>query len=257
MRTLCEHPAWDNGHRLVRTADGVSLASAGADGIELSIPGPAIDIYDPTELSGSIPAQLRQGLQSRGPLARLRTPDLWEAIATAIIRQVIRADQARLMYQRFTTAHGETTEVGQVFPSPEVVLALTDAVYAGLGMAFKRDPLRAAAQALLDHGEKWKQLDPLDIVDELQSVPRIGPWTAGAAVADYTGDFSHYPYGDMAVRKYARQTFPELELPDQEAAFAARWSSFTASSSELSVLTALTLALGDDRAQPPEQDEPS
>lgn len=257
MRTLCEHPAWNNGHRLVRTANGVSLASASTAGIELSMPGPVIDVYQPAKLSALVPELLRRYLADRGPVARLRTPDLWEAIATAIIRQVIRADQARLMYQRFTDAHGRRAESGRIFPAPEVVLALADEVFAELGMAFKRDPLRAAAQAVLDHGEKWEQLRPIDLVDELQSVPRIGPWTAGTAVADFTGDFSLYPYGDMAVRKYARQTFPDLDLPDREGPFATRWASYCATPFELSVLTALTLALGDDRAQSLDQNAPS
>lgn len=193
MRTLCEHPAWNNGRRLVRTANGVSLASASAAGIELSKPGPVIDIYEPAELSDRVPELLRRRLEYRGRVARMRTPDLWEAIATAIIRQVIRADQARLMYQRFTSAYGEIAEVGRVFPAPELVLALDDEVFTELGMAFKRDPLRAAAQAVLDHGEEWEQLPPADLVTELQAVPRIGPWTAGAATADLTGDFSLYP----------------------------------------------------------------
>lgn len=164
---------------------------------------------------GVADTDLRPGaLKARGPVARLRTLNLWEAVATAIIRQVIRADQARLMYQRFTGTYGEPAGAGQVFPAPEVVLALTDEAFTELGMAFKRDPLRAAAQAMLDHGEKWEQVPPADLVAELQAVPRIGPWTAGATVADFTGDFSLYPYGDMAVRKYARQTFPDLDLPD-------------------------------------------
>lgn len=257
MRTLCEHPAWNDGCRLVCTPNGASVAKADTDGIALSRPGPVIDVYDPAELSAAAPARLRRGLEPCGPVARLRTPDLWEAVATAIIRQVIRADQARLMYQRFTGTYGKPVEDGRIFPPTEVVLSLGDGAFAELGMAFKRDPLRAAAQAVLDCGEKWAQSSPLELVDELQSIPRIGPWTAGAAVADATGDFSIYPYGDMAVRKYARQAFPDLELPDQEAAFAARWSSYSATPSELSVLTALTLALGGDRAQPLDQNEPS
>lgn len=257
MRTLCEHPAWNDGHRLVRTPVGAVAATSTEDGINLSASGPVVDVYDPTELTDAAPARLRRELEGRGPIARLRTPDLWEAIATAIIRQVIRADQSRLMYQRFTDAHGEATASGKVFPAPKVVRDLSDAAFSELGMAFKRDPLRAAAQAMLDHGQKWERLRPINLVSNLQSVPRIGPWTAGAAVADYTGDFSLYPYGDMAVRKYARQTFPDLDLPDQESAFAAHWSAYCATPFELSVLTALTLALGGNRAQHLDQNEPS
>ncbi|UOE21381.1 hypothetical protein NI17_009820 [Thermobifida halotolerans] len=196
---------------------------------------------------------MRKVLYGRGPVARLRNPDLWDALATAIIRQVIRAGQARLMYQRFSAAFGEGITHGgnrlHAFPAPETVLAVSDAEYTRLGMAFKRRPLRAAAEAFLDLGDKWTSLPPTDLVTEVQSVHRIGPWTAGAAVADHTGDFSLYPCGDLAVRTYAAQAAPDLVWPDSEPEFAARWKRCTATPRELSTLTVLTLALGGRRAQ--------
>ncbi|MEE2051337.1 hypothetical protein [Nocardiopsis tropica] len=213
-------------------------------------PAPHVDVYDPKILGENTPTVLRAPLLGQGSVRRLRNPDLWDALATGIIRQVIRADQARLMYHRFCDAHGTATPSDlRAFPRAEAVLALNQEDFATLGMAFKRRPLIAAAEAFLALGSKWAELPPEDLVAEVQTVPRIGPWTAGAAVADVTGDFSLYPHGDMAVRKYAAQAAPVLDQPNDEATFARWWRSFATTPAELSTLTVLTLALGGPRGQ--------
>lgn len=110
-------------------------------------------------------------LRELGMVARWRNPDLWDALATSIIRQVIRAGQARKLYRAFCQAHGEsaTTPLGDawLFPTPETVLTLPDAEYARLGLAFKRRPLRAAAEALVEFGTKWTELAPSDLLAEV------------------------------------------------------------------------------------------
>ncbi|WP_431981552.1 hypothetical protein [Streptomyces qinglanensis] len=73
----------------------------------------------------------------------------------------------------------------------------------------------------------------------LASVHRIGLWTASAAAADVTGDFSVYSHCDLAVRTWAGRAAPDLQLPDNESAFAARWHSFT--DHDRTCLHALTL----------------
>lgn len=256
MHLLTDHPGWtDSGARVVRTSDGPRIVSAVTLPLQSwdGTAGLMVDVHDPVNLGEGVPERLRKVLYGRGPVARLRNPDLWDALATAIIRQVIRAGQARLMYQRFSAAFGESvTRDGnrlRAFPAPETVLAVSDAEYARLGMAFKRRPLRAAAEAFLDLGDKWASLPPTDLVTQVQSVHRIGPWTAGAAVADHTGDFSRYPCGDLAVRTCAAQAAPGLAWPDSEPEFAARWKRCTTTPRELSTLTVLTLALGGRRAQ--------
>lgn len=265
MVTMLDHPGWSTtATRALRTTNGPVLAHAHGPTITVhsqdSEATPRVDVYDPHNLSEHVPAQLRTVLGEHGPVQRLRNPDLWDAIATAIIRQVIRAGQARKMYHAFADAFGEPTPHNgpRALPAPEVVLDLTDEAFAELGMAFKRPGLRAAARSYAALGEKWAQLAPTAMISELQTVPRIGPWSAGAIVADYTGDFSLYPYGDMAVRKHARAAAPSLDLPNTAGVFAARWAASTTSAAELSTVTALTLALGGDRApHPPEQDEHS
>lgn len=259
MRVIVDHPGWTTTaepRRTVRTENSTWIATAGS-ALTLNRvgeghgPEPTVDTYSPMNLGGSIPESLRSALEEQGPVQRLRTADLWEALATAIIRQVIRTDQARLMYHRFCDAYGTPLPGAgpSAFPRPENVLALNEDDFAGLGMAFKRRPLIAAAEAFTESGPKWAELPADVLVEEVQAVPRIGPWTAGAAVADVTGDFSLYPYGDMAVRKWAAQACPDIDWPADEATFARWWRSFSATPQQLSALTVLTLALGGPRGQ--------
>ncbi|WP_198943360.1 DNA glycosylase family protein [Actinokineospora bangkokensis] len=128
------------------------------------------------------------------------------------------------------------------FPRPEVVLGLTDADFAGLRMTFFRTALRAAAEAVTKRGEEWSALPADELVPALCTIPRIGPWSAGAAVADHTNRFDLYPYGDLAVRTWAARLAPSIDWPADEKAFAARWASMTGD--HLSDLTLLTLAWG-------------
>lgn len=260
MHLICEHPGWQTAtgtrRRTVRTATDTWWAVAEQTIATTRVgtgtdPVPVVDVFSPENLGEHVPEALRGVLQAQGPVGRLRNPDLWDALATGIIRQVIRADQARFMYHRFCAAYGTPIpEAGPpAFPRPETVLALDENDFARLGMKFKHRPLVAAAAAFAELGAKWADLSPEVLVTGVQAVPRIGPWTAGAAVADYTGDFSFYPYGDMAVRKYAAQASPGLQLPTAEPAFAHRWRTFATTPAALSTLTVLTLALGGHRAQ--------
>lgn len=207
---------------------------------------PAIDRTEPISLTSSPPAPLTSVFASLGTVLRVRNSDLWDAIGTAIIRQVIRAGQARLMYQRFCQAHGEPIPTPHgtthLFPTPAVVLGLPPQAFTDLGMAFKRGALLAAAQAMVDSGEKWQALDPAALIAQMQTVPRIGPWTAGAAAADWFGDFALYPYADLAVRTWASRAAPAHDWPDDEPTFAAEWRRLAGH--HLSNLTLLTLAWG-------------
>lgn len=86
------------------------------------------------------------------------------------------------------------------FPAAEKILELDDEQFSKMGLTFKQPVFRAAATAYVAHGDDWARLSPSALVDELQKVRRVGPWTAGAAVADYTNRWDLYPYSDLAVR---------------------------------------------------------
>jgi DNA-3-methyladenine glycosylase II len=203
-----------------------------------------VDVIDPDVLTGV--DSVASALRSAGSVARLRNPDLWDAIATSIVRQVIRAAQARKLYREFCQEHGEAVptplDAAYLFPSPDTVLALPDQEFTRLGMAFKCQPLRAAANAYLEFGPKWTKLGPHELLTEIQAVPRIGPWTAGATVADVTNDYAIYPFADLAVRTWAKRLAPERNWPETEPEFAGVWQGLA--KEQLSEWTLLTLAWG-------------
>jgi DNA-3-methyladenine glycosylase II len=211
---------------------------------------PIVDRTSPITPTTAPLTALAPAFNALGTVLRVRNADLWDAIGTAIIRQVIRAGQARLMYRRFCEAHGEPVPTAHgtayLFPEPATVVDLPEQAFADLGMAFKRPPLVAAAQAQLEYGEKWAALPPAELVHHIQTVPRIGPWTAGAAVADWAGDFALYPYADLAVRTWAKRAAPEVSWPDDEPTFGELWRHHAAH--HLSSLTLLTLAWGGNHA---------
>jgi DNA-3-methyladenine glycosylase II len=261
-----DHPGWGQGvdgttARVMRvgstpwllswtadyTADVTAVPLGTADG-----PTPTIDRIDPEPIAG-LAAPLGSALAGLGPVVRVRNADLWDAVAYSIIRQVIRAGQARLMYDRFCSTHGEpvATPYGEryLFPTAAKVCDMPDEAFSRLGMKFKAAPLRTAAQGVLRCGATWQYLDPGKLIETLRSLPRIGPWTAGATVADVSGDFSHYPYDDLAVRTWARRAAPSVAWPDDATAFGALWR--RRAGEHLSTLTLLTLAWGGIRAHAP------
>lgn len=76
----------------------------------------------------------------------------------------------------------------------------------------------------------------------MQGVSRIGPWTAGATVADVANDFSLYPFADLAVRTWAGTLAPSVSWPETEREFGRIWQAMAGA--QLSEWTLLTLAWG-------------
>lgn len=252
---MIEHPAWmstDAGcQRIVRTATGTWLVRAEAlRGITLAcIEGseddkPTVLAITPDQLPQGAPAELRSALAGLETVERLANPSLWDALTTAILRQVVRAGQARKLYRDWCATHGAPAGGGATVPEPQTVLALRDKEFAAVGAKFHCAKLKAAAAAYLDHGPRWSQMSADDLVDALQQVPGIGPWTARAAAADFTGDFSVYPHGDLAVRTWASKAAPDCTWREGERAFAAAWRSYAATAAQLSALTLFTLTWG-------------
>jgi DNA-3-methyladenine glycosylase II len=91
-------------------------------------PEPGV-FFLPASAAGDVP-ELARALGSLGRVARFRNPSLWDAVGTAIIRQVVRAAQAQAQYRALCAAHGTPVRCGKMtgwlFPSPETVLGLGD-----------------------------------------------------------------------------------------------------------------------------------
>jgi DNA-3-methyladenine glycosylase II len=257
---MTDHPAWTRagGRALVRAmpAGGHALARTDGKTVTWCCPHAAVSAPDPGVFALPGPTardipELGLALGSLGAVARFANPSLWDAIGTAIIRQVVRAAQARVQYQALCAAHGTPVRCGAaagwLFPSPETVLNLGDAEFAVVGLAFKRNALRAAAAAFTARHCAWEAMPPAELATALVTVRRVGPWTAGAAVADWSNDFAAYPCGDLAVRTWAGRAAPSAAWPGDEPGFSRRWRQ--AAGPHLADLTLLTLAWGGSHAR--------
>jgi DNA-3-methyladenine glycosylase II len=129
-----------------------------------------------------------------------------------------------------------------LFPSPEAVLALSDDEFDVLCMKFFRGGLRSAAGASLKAAADWTGMTGEQLVAAAPGVRRIGPWTAGATLADVTNDYSLYPFADLAVRTWAGKLAPSVSWPKSESEFGRLWQAMAGA--QLSEWTLLTLALG-------------
>lgn len=259
---MADHPAWTPflERDLIRAfplgGGGYGIARTDGRQVQWCCPiavasGPVPGVFTlPLSAPRDVP-ELAHALGSLGVVARFRTPSLWDALGTAIIRQVVRAAHAQRLYRTFCETYGTPVSCGghtaRLFPSPDVVLELGDSQFADAGLAFKRHALRAAAAAVLEHEQTWAGLPADDLCVALQQVTRIGPWTAGAAVADWTNDFTTYPYGDLAVRTWAARAAASRHWPADEQAFSHAWQQI--GGPHLAELTLLVLAWGGRHAR--------
>lgn len=183
----------------------------------------------PSSAADVLPEVLYQRLKARGRILRIGTPTVWEATATAVIRQVVHRDQARAAFDRLCSRFGVPFMVGgrvhHSIPSPEMVLATTEADLGTLRIGFKARTLRTLAEWCLDAKE---HLTADELHDALLGVRGIGPWTAAVAVCDRFSDFSFYPVDDLAVRAHARASWASHPWPTAAKAFAREWRALTA-----------------------------
>lgn len=256
-----DHPAWqrhDDGARAraVRAGSGLWVLSHDTHGLRLDcVDGdedakPSFTVTDPADLPTPAPAELRAGLAELGVSQRLTNPWLWDAITTAILRQVVRADQARKLYRAWCSTYGTTINgpfgTLAIAPPHTRVLELPDSCFTAVGAKFHRTALQAAAEHYEQHHGTWEHLDAEDLVPALTDIPRIGPWTARAAAADFTGDFSVYPHDDLAVRTWAAQIAPAYPWPDKkDKRFGPLWTGWARQDrTALHTLTLATLTWG-------------
>lgn len=173
-----------------------------------------LDCFDAPEKPPALAAVYRDTA-----VVRLATPTVWEAVAAAVVRQVIRADQARILYQRLLDARG-------AFPAPGEVLRLGESHFRTLGMGFKAKTLVRVAQAFADDRFS-EELSAEALLSELQHTPGVGPWTARVACSDHLNAWDVYPMSDLAVRTWASR-LTTVAWPTGPDEFERRWRSRTA-----------------------------
>ncbi len=188
-----------------------------------------------------LPTDLSRRLASRSPLLRLSTPTVWEAAATAVIRQVVHRNQARVVFDRVCDAFGPTVVLDgrprYGFPTPESIVGAGEARLRETGMGFKATTLRNLAEWSIGRDRSARGTT---LYGELIGVRGIGTWTASITMMDSFSDFEYYPVEDLAVRAHARAMWPERRWPAKPKEFADAWR--TATAPHTAVITAFVLA---------------
>jgi DNA-3-methyladenine glycosylase II len=181
-----------------------------------------------SEAAALLPRPLSERLQRRSPLARIPSPSVWEAAATAVIRQVVHRDQAKLAFRRLAELIGPPVllagEVRHGFPTAEAVLNAGPDRLRQSGIGFKARTLKTLADWCLD-AQEHVAAEALHCA--LVGLRGVGPWTASVAVCDRFSNFDFYPVDDLAVRAHAAARWPERRWPEKPAAFAREWRSAT------------------------------
>ncbi|MGH1554231.1 hypothetical protein ACRAWF_26670 [Streptomyces sp. L7] len=224
-----DHPAWHHypdGARARAVQAGSGLWVMSYDGHALRIDcvegsediKPSFVATDPADPAGSRTAALRNGLTELGVSQRLANPRLWDAITTAILRQVVRADQARKalpqLVQHVRHNRGRPVRFPGPRSGPHPSAQPAREQLRRDRAKFHRTALQAAAEQYEQHHETWQHLDATALVTALTGIPRIGrgppaqppPTSPGTSASTRTTTSPCAP-GDRADR--ARASWPD------------------------------------------------
>jgi len=195
--------------------------------------------FSTADLAEVTPAPIRQQLARLDGLQRLGVGSCWEALGTAVIRQVIRAGQARRVWHRLAAVLSPCKASAGGFPTAQRFLAASNAELAEAGLGFKARTLRTVAESCQFEQLRWERLGPVELHDAWLELPGIGRWSAGAAIADLHNAWQLYPHDDLAVRTWAARAFPDMAIPTEPRSFLRHWADWGGHA--IGTLTVLTL----------------
>ncbi|KIA61124.1 hypothetical protein [Nocardia vulneris] len=280
MATLMlDHPGWlrpaDGRTYRVVTDDHQAVSIVTVENLDQNLfinceplgPDPvptSVGYFDPTTLTG--PLTLTAPLRARGSVSRLANPHLWDALATAILAQLVTPQLGEQAYARLCRAYGRRVRTpggddGWLFPRPDAVTGLTRDDIPDVLLGVKLPALRLAAHAYLDHGSHWNELLPsgataTELMEAISTrLPQLLPATIARAVADHSNDFTIYPI-DTTLRSRVCRLSTRHSWPVADTDFSTEWQAMTGD--QQSAWTVLTLATGTDcMPTTPPQDFPT
>jgi AraC family transcriptional regulator of adaptative response / DNA-3-methyladenine glycosylase II len=158
--------------------------------------------------------------------------DRFEAAVRIIVSQQISLRGARTILGRLVETFGTPVPglgalgLSHVFPSAERVARASERQIAGLGMpAARAATIRGFAQAYASEEISLEPSTDLErLLEQLQALPGIGPWTAHCIALRATGHIDAFPAGDLGLRRAAgrglgRDTVPAAELEERAEAW--------------------------------------
>ena len=170
--------------------------------------------------------------QCRG-LRNVRTPNLYEALAIAILNQQISVAAAEAIRRRLHAALGDrlafagTTYIG--FPSPRRLRATSPRALRGLGLSRQKaryilEVADRAAAGLLEPAQ-FDRVSDEAAVTKLMDVPGVGRWTAEIALMRGLGRRDVFPAGDLGLIVAAQRVFGHAVRlrEDEMRVLAERW----------------------------------
>jgi len=183
-------------------------------------------------LLGADPAMAPLVRQCRG-LRNVRTPNLYEALAIAILNQQISVAAAEAIRRRLHAALGDrlafagTTYIG--FPSPRRLRATSPRTLRGLGLSRQKaryilEVADRAAAGLLEPA-RFDGVSDEEAITMLMDVPGVGRWTAEIALMRGLGRRDIFPAGDLGLIVAAQRVFGHAVRlrEDEMRVLAERW----------------------------------
>lgn len=206
-----------------------SQASLSATDVHRRLMQLLIPIDLPIEARMPVPTDILARFLAHAPLLHIASASLGEAVIKAVIRQVISAPHAKKLIHQFVARYGPTLHYeGSIysdFPSLEAMAQMSPDDLRACGSGYKAPLIPRIAQDLLNK-QVEKQLDHCsseEAIALLQTAKGIGRWTACVAICDLWGDWSVYPFEDLAVRTWAARLWSGVSWPRDERAFLHAW----------------------------------
>jgi 3-methyladenine DNA glycosylase/8-oxoguanine DNA glycosylase len=155
---------------------------------------------DPTEFLASVRDHAVLGPLVRGADPRLSsTPTIFESLAVAIIEQLVTGFEARASVRRLWRIAGEVVPGTQLFaaPSASAVRRVPMWKMHEIGIGAKRAAALHGAAARGEAIERLRGLDPPVVMQKLESLRGVGPWTSNAVARNALAWSDAVPVGDF------------------------------------------------------------
>lgn len=156
-----------------------------------------------------------------GRFAALRigsTGRWYEALCVAAIGQRVVTADAGASRAALARDFGETAPAGpsDFFPTPEVLLRITDHEFHRAGIERSRARVLRVAAKYADRIERLDTIPAADATEWLQRLPGIGPWTTALTTAVAGGDADAVPVGDLHIPRMVSYALTGEEGGDAE-----------------------------------------